>query len=76
MALTVGVLERGMLNAGPERIEQGYWLGAYLTLLDSASLSPSISSADFDLETLDKELGAWLEALGLPVKLEAELVKA
>ena len=57
-------------------LELGDSVGAYLTPESSASFSPLISSADFDLETLDMELGARLEVLGLPVGLEAELVKA
>ena len=56
-------------------LEQSYWLGAYLMLLDSASLSPPISSANFELETPDIRFGARFEALSLPVGLEAELVK-
>ena len=57
-------------------LEPGDSVGAFLTPEGSASFSPPISSADFDLETLDMELGARLEALGVPVGLEAELVKA
>lgn len=57
-------------------LELGDSVGAYLTPEGSASFSPPISSADFDLETLDMELGARLELLGLPVGLETELVKA
>ena len=57
-------------------LELGDSVGAYLTPEGSASFAPPISSADFDLETLDMELGARLEMLGLPVGLEAELVKA
>jgi serine protease len=57
-------------------LEMGDSVGAYLTPEGSASFAPPISSADFDLETLDMELGARLESLGLPVGLEAELVKA
>lgn len=57
-------------------LELGDSVGAFLTPEGTASFSPPISSADFDLETLDMELGARLGALGLPVGLEAELVNA
>ena len=55
-------------------LELGDWVGAFVTPEASASFSPSISGADFDLQTLDVELAARLEALRLPVSLEAKLV--
>ena len=57
-------------------LELGDCVGAFFTLESSAWFAPPISSADVDLETLDMELRARLETLGLPVSLEAELVNA
>ena len=57
-------------------LELGDWVSAFVTPEASASFSPPISGADFDLETLDVELAARLEALRRPVGLEAKLVNA
>lgn len=51
-------------------------LGEYLTPEGRVHLGPPVLGADFDLETLDVAVGARLEARGLPVGLEAELVRA
>ena len=44
--------------------------------LQSETAKPRVFSSSADLETLDMELGAQLEWLGVPMGLEAELVRA
>ena len=44
--------------------------------LQSETAKPRVFSSSADLETLDMELGAQLEGLGVPMGLEAELVRA